>query len=166
MNTCRSFHGSSLNRKVCASASGPQSIRMRSPSWNAVRKRLFFPPASRAFRQKSQTQYGDGIPSEPPEPSTSSSDGVSAALFQLLCEEAGVPFQRYANRADMAGGSTLGNIANTQVSLNTVDIGLPQLAMHSAWETAGAEDTSSMVRALTVFYGKSLELTENGLALV
>ena len=66
----------------------------------------------------------------------------------------------------MAGGSTLGNIANTQVSLNTVDIGLPQLAMHSAWETAGAEDTSSMVRALTVFYGKSLELTENGLALV
>ena len=94
------------------------------------------------------------------------SDGVSAALFQLLCEEAGVPFQRYANRADMAGGSTLGSIANTQVSLNTVDIGLPQLAMHSAWETAGAEDTSSMVRALTVFYGKSLALTENGLALV
>ena len=94
------------------------------------------------------------------------SDGVSAALFQLLCEEAGVPFQRYANRADMAGGSTLGNIANTQVSLNTVDIGLPQLAMHSAWETAGAEDTSSLVKALTVFYGKSLELTESGLALV
>ncbi len=94
------------------------------------------------------------------------SDGVSAALFQLLCEEAGVPFQRYANRADMAGGSTLGNIANTQVSLNTVDIGLPQLAMHSAWETAGAEDTSSMVKALTVFYGKSLALTEDGLALV
>ena len=94
------------------------------------------------------------------------SDGVSAALFQLLCEEAGVPFQRYANRADMAGGSTLGNIANTQVSLNTVDIGLPQLAMHSAWETAGAEDTSSLVKALTVFYGKSLELTEDGLALV
>ena len=94
------------------------------------------------------------------------SDGVSAALFQLLCEEAGVPFQRYANRADMAGGSTLGSIANTQVSLNTVDIGLPQLAMHSAWETAGAEDTSSMVKALTVFYGKSLALTEDGLALV
>lgn len=94
------------------------------------------------------------------------SDGVSAALFQLLCEEVGVPFQRYANRADMAGGSTLGNIANTQVSLNTVDIGLPQLAMHSAWETAGAEDTSSLVKALTVFYGKSLELTESGLALV
>ena len=94
------------------------------------------------------------------------SDGVSAALFQLICEEAGAPYQRYANRADMAGGSTLGSIANTQVSLNTVDIGLPQLAMHSAWETAGAEDTSSLVRALTVFYGKAVELTEDGLTLL
>ena len=70
------------------------------------------------------------------------SDAVSAGLFQLLCEEAGVPFQRYANRADMPGGSTLGNIANTQVSLNTVDIGLAQFAMHSAYETAGADDTA------------------------
>ena len=94
------------------------------------------------------------------------SDGVSAALFQLICEEAGAPYQRYANRADMAGGSTLGSIANTQVSLNTVDIGLPQLAMHSAWETAGAEDTSSLVRALTVFYGKAVELTEDGFTLL
>ena len=94
------------------------------------------------------------------------SDGVSAALFQLICEEAGAPYQRYANRADMAGGSTLGSIANTQVSLNTVDIGLPQLAMHSAWETAGAEDTSSLVRALTAFYGKAVELTEDGFTLL
>jgi aspartyl aminopeptidase len=79
-------------------------------------------------------------------------DGVSAALFGLICEKAGVPVQRYANRADMPGGSTLGNIANTQVSLNTVDIGLAQLAMHSAYETAGARDTELMVKALTAFF--------------
>ena len=79
-------------------------------------------------------------------------DGVSAALFGLICEGAGVPVQRYANRADMPGGSTLGNIANTQVSLNTVDIGLAQLAMHSAFETAGARDTELMVKALTAFF--------------
>jgi aspartyl aminopeptidase len=79
-------------------------------------------------------------------------DGVSAALFGLICEKAGVPVQRYANRADMPGGSTLGNIANTQVSLNTVDIGLAQLAMHSAFETAGARDTELMVKALTAFF--------------
>ena len=90
------------------------------------------------------------------------SDAVSAALFQLVCEEAGVPFQRYANRADMAGGSTLGNISNTQVSLNTVDIGLPQLAMHSAFETAGGADTEYFVRALTLFFEKSLSTKKDG----
>lgn len=90
------------------------------------------------------------------------SDAVSAAIFRLVCEEADVPVQMYANRADMPGGSTLGNIANTQVSLNTVDIGLPQLAMHSAYETAGASDTEYMVRALTAFYGKSLRMESDG----
>lgn len=90
------------------------------------------------------------------------SDAVSSALFRLICENADVPVQMYANRADMMGGSTLGNIANTQVSLNTVDIGLPQLAMHSAYETAGAADTEYMVRALTEFYGKSLSMESDG----
>ena len=90
------------------------------------------------------------------------SDAVSAAIFRLVCESADVPVQMYANRADMMGGSTLGNIANTQVSLNTVDIGLPQLAMHSAYETAGAADTEYMVRALTAFYGKSLRMERDG----
>ena len=90
------------------------------------------------------------------------SDAVSAAIFRLVCEGVGVPVQMYANRADMMGGSTLGNIANTQVSLNTVDIGLPQLAMHSAYETAGAADTEHMVCALTAFYGKTLHMECDG----
>ena len=90
------------------------------------------------------------------------SDAVSSALFQLVCERAGVPFQYYANRADMPGGSTLGNIANTQVSLNTIDIGLAQLAMHSAFETAGRDDTLSMVRALTAFYESALRMESDG----
>lgn len=90
------------------------------------------------------------------------SDAVSAAIFGLVCDEAGVPFQRYANRADMLGGSTLGNISNTQVSLNTVDIGLPQLAMHSAFETAGGADTEYFVRALTLFFEKSLIMDGDG----
>ena len=89
-------------------------------------------------------------------------DAVSAALFQTVCERAGVPFQRYANRPDMAGGSTLGSIANTQVSLNTVDIGLAQLAMHSCFETAGAADTAYMVRALQAFFGMTLEVSADG----
>ena len=67
-------------------------------------------------------------------------------------EEAVVPYQTFVNRSDIAGGSTLGNISNTQAAMNTVDIGLPQLAMHSAYETAGVKDTESLVRAAKVFY--------------
>ena len=89
-------------------------------------------------------------------------DAVSAALFQTVCEAAGVLFQRYANRPDMAGGSTLGSIANTQVSLNMADIGLAQLAMHSAFETAGAEDTAHMVQALKTFFGMTLRTGGDG----
>lgn len=84
----------------------------------------------------------------------------------MVCDEAGVPYQSYANRADMPGGSTLGNIANTHVSLNTVDVGLAQLAMHSAMETAGADDTEYMVRALGAFYKKSLRRERNAYYLI
>ena len=79
-------------------------------------------------------------------------DGISAAIFKELCREAEVPYQTFVNRSDIAGGSTLGNISNTQAAMNTVDIGLPQLAMHSAYETAGVKDTESLVRAAKVFY--------------
>ena len=94
------------------------------------------------------------------------SDGVSSAIFKLVCERADVPYQLYCNRADMAGGSTLGNIANTQVSLNTVDIGLAQLAMHSSYETAGAHDTEYMVNALREFFSSSLCKTRSGYDLI
>lgn len=79
-------------------------------------------------------------------------DAYSAAVMKDICNRAGVPFQSYANRADIIGGSTLGNIAMSQVSVNTVDIGLPQLAMHSALETAGAKDIDYLIEALRTFY--------------
>ena len=90
------------------------------------------------------------------------SDGLSSAVMKLVCDEADVPYQLYCNRADMAGGSTLGNIANTQVSLNTVDIGLAQLAMHSAFETAGARDTEYLVCALREFYSRKITESTTG----
>ena len=93
------------------------------------------------------------------------SDALSSAVMKVVCDAAGVPYQLYCNRADMAGGSTLGNIANTQVSLNTVDIGLAQLAMHSAFETAGANDTEYMVRALCEFYSRNMREKLNGYSL-
>ena len=90
------------------------------------------------------------------------SDGLSSAVMKIVCDAADVPCQLYCNRADMAGGSTLGNISNTQVSLNTVDIGLAQLAMHSAFETAGAKDTEYLVRALREFYSREFKETAKG----
>lgn len=79
-------------------------------------------------------------------------DGVSAAIFRDICRTADVPVQTFVNRSDMAGGSTLGNISNTQVALHTVDIGLPQLAMHSPYETAGVKDTEYLIRAAREFF--------------
>ena len=79
-------------------------------------------------------------------------DGISAAMFRDLCQKADVPVQTFVNRSDMAGGSTLGNISNTQVALNTVDIGLPQLAMHSPYETVGVKDTEYLIRAAKEFF--------------
>lgn len=79
-------------------------------------------------------------------------DSVSAAIFKGICEKAQVPCQTFANHSDQPGGSTLGNIANAHVSLNTVDIGLAQLSMHSPYETAGTKDTWYMIRVLKEFY--------------
>ena len=88
-------------------------------------------------------------------------DGVTAAIFRKVCAKAEVPVQTYCNRADMAGGSTLGNISTTHVSVPSADIGLPQFAMHSCFETAGTKDAVYMMQALETFYSTSIT-AENG----
>lgn len=89
-------------------------------------------------------------------------DGVSAAVFRKICEKAGVNTQSYCNRADIPGGSTLGHISLAHVSVPTVDIGLPQLAMHSCYETAAVSDAIDLENAMTAYYATTLEVTENG----
>ncbi|MCI8270457.1 MAG: M18 family aminopeptidase [Lachnospiraceae bacterium] len=89
-------------------------------------------------------------------------DAVSGAIFKSICQYANVPCQVFFNRSDMIGGSTLGNISNSQVALNTVDIGLPQLAMHSCYETAGAKDTAYLIRAAQALYSSTVCGTGNG----
>lgn len=83
-------------------------------------------------------------------------DGRSAALFRCACREAGVPVQVYYNRADLPGGSTLGNISASQVSVPSVDVGLAQLAMHACYETAGAGDGEALTAALRKVFSMSL----------
>lgn len=89
-------------------------------------------------------------------------DAVSGAVFQAICQEAGVPVQRYSNRADLPGGSTLGNISTAHLSVPTVDIGLPQLAMHSVCETAGAADTDYLVKAMTAYFSQDFHYDSDG----
>lgn len=89
-------------------------------------------------------------------------DAVSAALVQMLAQKAMVPVQSFYNRSDMVGGSTLGNISTAQVAMKAVDIGLAQLAMHSAYEMAGVKDTVYLVELARFFFEASLEELEDG----
>ena len=84
-------------------------------------------------------------------------DGVSAAIFRKVCAKAEVPVQTYCNRADVPGGSTLGNISLAHVSVPTADIGLAQLAMHSCYETAGVQDALYLEAAMAAFYSMRLQ---------
>ena len=88
-------------------------------------------------------------------------DAVSCAIFKELAESVGASVQHFANRSDMVGGSTLGNLSNRHVSLNAVDIGLPQFAMHSCFETAGVNDTEDFAEICRKFYSSVITKTEN-----
>ena len=89
-------------------------------------------------------------------------DGVSAAVFRKVCSRADVPLQSYCNRADIPGGSTLGHISLTHVSVPTADVGLPQLAMHSSYETAAVKDIAYLTEAMTEYYSSALEVHADG----
>ena len=85
-------------------------------------------------------------------------DAFSRAAFCAICDNAEIPYQAFANRSDSPGGSTLGNLSNTQVSMHGVDVGLPQLAMHSSFETIGVRDVTLATRALKAFYNADLRI--------
>lgn len=89
-------------------------------------------------------------------------DAVSDAVFREVCAAAGVTVQRYSNRADLPGGSTLGNISTAHLSVHSVDIGLPQLAMHAAYELAGTKDTEDLVRVMAAYYSRSFRMNADG----
>ncbi len=80
-------------------------------------------------------------------------DGDSGAVFETLCKNADVPYQKFVNRSDLVGGSTLGNVSTGQVDIRTVDIGNPMFAMHSVRETGGVEDNYYVRKVFTHFFG-------------
>ena len=87
-------------------------------------------------------------------------DGFSAAVLRSVCKKADVPVQTYYNRADLPGGSTLGCISLSQVSVPSADIGLAQLAMHSCYETAGVKDALYLEKAMQAYYSCAPEQLE------
>ena len=88
-------------------------------------------------------------------------DGISAALVTELAARGGVRLQVFHNRSDMPGGSTLGSIATAKVPVLTADIGIPQLAMHSAVETAHSDDLCEMVKLVKTLYECDFEIKPN-----
>ena len=77
---------------------------------------------------------------------------VSEAQFMTYCQQAGVPFQKYAHRGDLACGSTIGPISSAKLGIATVDVGNPMWAMHSIRESAGVADHGYLIDALKVFF--------------
>ena len=91
-----------------------------------------------------------------------STDAVSGALFRRICDAADVPVQTFHNRSDQAGGSTLGNISSVKVPVMSADIGLAQLSMHSAYETAGSRDTAYLIKAASLFFSSFIKSKGDG----
>ncbi len=122
----------------------------------------FHPNYAQKFDPTNAVYLNNGIVVKNAARGSYTTDGVSQAYFKMICEACGAKVQMNTNRSDVPGGSTLGAISLSNVSIHSVDIGLPQLAMHSACETAGTLDYAEMVKALTEFYNKHLTINKDG----
>lgn len=89
-------------------------------------------------------------------------DAVSSSLFQSILKDELIPYQSFTNRSDERGGGTLGAISSSQVSITSIDIGLAQLAMHSAYETSGTKDFTYLIKAIKAFYEASFSKKDEG----
>lgn len=102
-------------------------------------------------------QINDGVVIKYNSSQRYTTDAFSEAIFKELCGRANIPYQVYANKSDIAGGSTLGNFAAEKTCVPAIDVGVAQLAMHSSYETAGTFDTQYLTDAIAEFYNSFLE---------
>ncbi|TJX53691.1 M18 family aminopeptidase, partial [Soehngenia saccharolytica] len=80
-------------------------------------------------------------------------DCGAVAVIQQICEKDQIPYQKFVNRSDLAGGGTLGSIASALLPVKTVDIGIPLLAMHSARELMAAADQQALKDLVSAYFG-------------
>lgn len=88
------------------------------------------------------------------------SDALSSSVIKALMQDLNLHYQEYTNRSDLRGGSTLGNLSNSEVSLLSCDIGLPQLAMHSANELSGTKDIEDLVKLVSYYFGHKISIKD------
>ena len=114
------------------------------------------------YDQNNVPKLGGGVVIKTNASQRYATDGLSGAFMEEICNRAGVPVQRFANRSDLPGGSTLGSIADTHLPIMTVDIGMAQLSMHSSYETAGCADVPYLETAAKQFYETRFCVTSDG----
>jgi aspartyl aminopeptidase len=79
---------------------------------------------------------------------------VTASLFRQFCASVDVPVQTFVSRSDLGCGSTIGPITASRLGVPTLDVGIPQLAMHSCREVTGSEDPLRLTAVLKEFFNK------------
>lgn len=99
-----------------------------------------------------QDVLGRGICIKESSSQSYATDSEAVGILQQICDARKIPYQKFANRSDVAGGSTLGSIASALLPVKTVDIGVPLLAMHSSRELMGTADQESLVRTVEAFF--------------
>ena len=122
----------------------------------------FHPNYPSKFDSTNKCFMNDGVVIKSAARGSYTSDGYSIAIFKLLCENVEAKYQFMTNRSDMPGGSTLGAINISHISIPSVDIGFAQLAMHSSMETTGALDIEEMEKVIKYFYSRHLSFEEDG----
>ena len=108
------------------------------------------------FDQTNRCMLNGGIVIKSNAGQSYTSDSLSSSILVSILSKKGLDYQYFTNRSDTRGGSTLGNLSNSQVSVLGVDVGIAQFAMHSVNETMGREDVENMVDSLRAYYNSSI----------
>lgn len=112
--------------------------------------------------QTTHVRLGNGVVIKHSARQSYTTDALSSAIVKAILEKEDIPYQEYTDRSDLRGGSTLGNISNSQISLASCDIGIAQLAMHSANELCSVDDIESMKQLVEAFYRRDILLSQDG----
>ena len=101
---------------------------------------------------KNQIHMGDGVAIKLSASQSYATDATSTGMIESICRNAKIPYRKFSNRSDMKGGSTLGSISSSYLTMRTVDAGIPMLAMHSAREVMGTADQKALVDLVTAYF--------------